>query len=45
MVYIPNAGAYSTACSTSFNGFPPPNTVVLQHLDVMTEKLSATPLG
>jgi ornithine decarboxylase len=31
-VYIPNAGAYSTAYSTSFNGFPAPDTVVLQHL-------------
>jgi ornithine decarboxylase len=31
-VYIPNAGAYSTAYSTSFNGFPPPDTVVRQHL-------------
>jgi len=31
-VYVPNAGAYSTAYSTSFNGFPPPDTVVLQHV-------------
>jgi ornithine decarboxylase len=31
-VYIPNTGAYSTAYATSFNGFPPPDTVVLQHL-------------
>jgi len=31
-VYVPNAGAYSTAYATSFNGFPPPETVVLQHL-------------
>lgn len=28
-VYIPNAGAYTTAYSTSFNGFPPPDTVLL----------------
>jgi ornithine decarboxylase len=32
-IYVPNAGAYSTAYSTSFNGFPPPDTVVLQHLE------------
>ncbi len=31
-VYFPNAGAYSTAYATSFNGFPPPDTVVLQHV-------------
>jgi len=31
-VYVPNAGAYSTAYATSFNGFPPPDTVVLQHV-------------
>lgn len=31
-IYVPNAGAYSTAYATSFNGFPPPDTVVLQHL-------------
>jgi ornithine decarboxylase len=31
-VYVPNAGAYTTAYGTWFNGFPPPNTVVLQHL-------------
>jgi len=31
-VYVPNAGAYSTAYATSFNGFPPPETVVLQHV-------------
>ena len=31
-VYVPNTGAYSTAYSTSFNGFPPPDTVVLQHV-------------
>jgi ornithine decarboxylase len=34
-VYIPNAGAYTTAYSTSFNGFPPPDTVVLQHVAAM----------
>ena len=32
-VYIPNAGAYTTAYSTWFNGFPPPETVVLQHIE------------
>jgi ornithine decarboxylase len=32
-VYVPNAGAYTTAYGTTFNGFPPPDTVVLQHLD------------
>ena len=32
-VYIPNAGAYTTAYSTWFNGFPPPETVVLQHVE------------
>ncbi len=31
-VYIPNTGAYSTAYATSFNGFPPPDTVLLQQL-------------
>jgi len=31
-VYVPNAGAYTTAYGTSFNGFPPPGTVVLQHI-------------
>ena len=31
-VYVPNAAAYSTAYATSFNGFPPPETVVLQHI-------------
>ena len=31
-VYVPNAGAYSTAYATSFNGFPAPDTVVLQHV-------------
>ena len=24
LIYVPNTGAYSTSCSTSFNGFPPP---------------------
>ena len=24
LIYIPNMGAYSTSCATSFNGFPPP---------------------
>ena len=33
-VYVPNAGAYTTAYSTSFNGFPPPDTVVLQDFAV-----------
>ncbi len=23
LIYVPNTGAYSTSCSTSFNGFPP----------------------
>jgi len=32
-VYVPNAGAYTTAYSTSFNGFPPPDTVSLQHVE------------
>jgi ornithine decarboxylase len=31
-VYVPNCGAYTTAYSTSFNGFPPPDVVVLQHI-------------
>lgn len=31
-VYVPNAGAYTTAYGTSFNGFPAPGTVVLQHI-------------
>jgi ornithine decarboxylase len=31
-VYVPNAGAYSTAYATSFNGFPSPDTVVLQQV-------------
>ena len=32
-VYIPNTGAYSVAYATQFNGFPSPDTVVLQHVD------------
>jgi len=34
-VYVPNTGAYTTAYSTSFNGFPPPDTVVLQHVEAL----------
>jgi diaminopimelate decarboxylase len=30
-VYIPNAGAYTTAYATRFNGFPPPYTLVTEH--------------
>jgi len=30
-VYIPNAGAYTTAYATQFNGFPSPDTVVMEH--------------
>jgi ornithine decarboxylase len=30
-VYIPNAGAYTTAYATQFNGFPGPDTVVMEH--------------
>ncbi|HSQ03730.1 MAG TPA: type III PLP-dependent enzyme [Burkholderiales bacterium] len=31
-VYIPNAGAYTTAYTTHFNGFPGPDTVLLQQI-------------
>jgi ornithine decarboxylase len=31
-VYIPNAGAYTTAYSTDFNGFPGPDTVLLRNV-------------
>ena len=31
-VYIPNAGAYTTAYATQFNGFPSPDTVVMEHV-------------
>ena len=31
-VYIPNTGAYTTSYATRFNGFPSPDTVVLQHV-------------
>jgi ornithine decarboxylase len=34
-VYVPNAGAYTTAYGTWFNGFPPPDTVVLQHVEAI----------
>jgi ornithine decarboxylase len=30
-VYIPNAGAYTTAYATQFNGFPVPETVIIEH--------------
>jgi ornithine decarboxylase len=30
-VYIPNAGAYTTAYATQFNGFPVPETVIMEH--------------
>jgi ornithine decarboxylase len=30
-IYIPNTGVYSVAYATQFNGFPGPDTVVLQH--------------
>ncbi|MBI4293145.1 MAG: type III PLP-dependent enzyme [Betaproteobacteria bacterium] len=30
-VYFPNAGAYTLGYSTEFNGFPRPDTVVMQH--------------
>lgn len=30
-VYFPNAGAYTLGYSTQFNGFPGPDTVVMQH--------------
>ncbi|MGB7542802.1 MAG: type III PLP-dependent enzyme [Burkholderiales bacterium] len=36
-VYVPNAGAYTTAYATSFNGFPPPDTVVLQHVEARAD--------
>jgi hypothetical protein len=28
-IYIHDHGAYTTACATTFNGFPIPNTVVI----------------
>ncbi len=31
-IYVPNTGAYSTAYSSTFNGFPAPETVLLQHV-------------
>ena len=29
LIYIPNMGAYSTSCATSFNGFPPPTLRII----------------
>ena len=29
LIYIPNMGAYSTSCASSFNGFPPPTLSII----------------
>jgi len=40
-VYIPNAGAYTTIYATRFNGFPGPDTVVLQHIRELPAAVAA----
>jgi ornithine decarboxylase len=39
-VYIPNAGAYTTAYATRFNGFPPPDTLLMQHVNTRQAAVS-----
>jgi ornithine decarboxylase len=40
-VYIPNAGAYTTVYTTRFNGFPGPDTVVLQKVRASRSAVAA----